>query len=112
MTLCAAIWNAWLGRGFPEVLDGARMERQPRLAFACGSFVEALEVRVAFDQRLLVLAHGLDEFVDDVVLDVAADRDDDVDGLHPGGLVDAGGVLCGADRGDVVVCSQYPHLYV
>src|SRR5438445_7280648 len=34
-----------------EVLDGARMLRQARLAFACGSFVEAAEVRVAFDQR-------------------------------------------------------------
>src|SRR2546422_2048363 len=38
MTLCAAIWNAWLGRGFPEVLDGARMVRQARLAFAGGFF--------------------------------------------------------------------------
>src|SRR2546430_14243352 len=91
MTLCAAIWNAWLRRGFPEVLDGARMVRQARLAFAGGSFIEAAEDRGAFDQRLPVLAHGPDEFVDDGVLDVGADRDHDVDGLHPGGLVGAGG---------------------
>src|SRR2546427_10140221 len=101
MTLCAAIWNAWLRRGFPEVLDGARMVRQARLAFAGGSFIEAAEDRVAFDQRLLVLAHCLDEFLDDDVLDVGADRDDDVDGLHPGGLVDAGDIRRGADPREI-----------
>src|SRR6266446_4444597 len=109
MTLCAAIWNAWLRRGFPEILGGARMVRQPRLAFAGGSFVEAVEVRVAFDQRLLVLAHGLDEFVDDLVLDVGADRDDDVDGLHPGGLVDAGDVPRGVDPREVVFRAHFFH---
>src|SRR3989441_8093384 len=109
MTVCAATWNASLRRGFPEILDGSRMLRQPRLAFAGSSFVEAAEVRVAVDERLPVRAHGLDEFVDDVVLDVGAGRDDDVDGLHPGGLVDAGDVRRGDDPREVVFRAHFPH---
>src|SRR5205807_2992032 len=62
----------------PEVLDGSWMVRQPRLALAGVFFVEAREVGMALDQRLLVFAQGLHELVDDVVLDVRADCDDHI----------------------------------
>src|SRR2546426_11359573 len=68
MTLCAAIWNAWLGRGFPEVLDGARMVRQARLAFAGGSFIEAGGGWGGLDPGLPFFPHWLCEFLEERVL--------------------------------------------
>src|SRR2546422_4094940 len=87
MTSCAAIWNAWLGRGFPEVLDGARMVRQARLAFAGGFFIEAGGVWGGFDQRPPVFAPCPFEIVEDARLYGGGHPGHHGEGLPPWGAV-------------------------